>query len=201
MSKFKTICAVITFMMTMILPAKAQNLTASQMNIYFGSPKKVTMANSQGTTITEFDRDGRITKAMQGNMSINYDWSEDGTEVTISMYQGANLQDNGTIKIIENTPYKLKYNIGEVTTVDISFKKNGVLDTVVTTNPQMSGTMTYYYKQSTDVYPYAIEQTSGNRSAVVSVTIDEIDSYGNAIAFTQDLWGNKYLTNLTIEYY
>ena len=97
MTHFQKIYVVIVFIMTMILPANAQNLTASQMNIYFGSPKKVTVTNSQGTTMTEFDRKGRVTSTKQGNMSVTYQWSDDGTEVTLSMYQGANFQDHGHI--------------------------------------------------------------------------------------------------------
>lgn len=201
MTKLKRTCAVITLLMTMILSATAQNLTASQMNIYFGSPKRVSVTNSQGTTVTEFDRNGRVTKAQQGNMSIKYDWSEDGSEVTLSMYQGANLQNQGNIRIIENTPSKLKYDIGGMVTMDISFKNNGALDKVIMTNPQMSGTMTYFYNQESDVFPYAIEQAYGDQSAKVSVTIDETDSDGNAIVYTQELMGNKDVTRLTIEYY
>lgn len=201
MINLKQICTVIALMIVMILPATAQNLTARQMNIYFGTPKKVTMTNSQGTTVTEFDRIGRLTKAQQGNMSINYEWSEDGSEVIMSMYQGANYQDHGHIKILENTPSRLKYEIGGMMTMDIVFKGNGALDKVVMTNPQMSGTMTYFYEKESDVYPYAIEQASGNQAVKTSVTIDKTDSYGNAIDFTQEAMGNKDVTRLTIEYY
>ena len=57
--------------------ASAQNLTARQMNIYFGNPQTVTATNSQGTITTEFDRQGRILKMTQGNMRLVYDWSDD----------------------------------------------------------------------------------------------------------------------------
>lgn len=201
MTNLKQIFAAITLFFTMILSAAAQNLTANQMNIYFGSPKKVIMTNSQGTTVTEFDRRGRVTKANQGNMSISYDWSDDGSEVTLSMYQGVNMQDQGHIKIIENTPSKLKYDIGGMVMMDIFFKNNGAVDKVVMANPQMTGTMTYFYHQQSDVYPYAIEQASGNQSAKGSVIIDETDSYGNAIVYTQEFMGNKDVTRLIIEYY
>lgn len=201
MINLKQICTALTLVMATILPVAAQNLTASQMNIYFGTPKKVTMTNSQGTTVTEFDRSGRVTKAQQGNMSVTYDWSDDGSEVTLSMYQGANFQDHGHIRIIENSPSKLKYDMGGMITMDISYKKNGALDKVVMTNPQMSGTMTYFYEKETDVYPYAIEQASGNQALKASVTIDETDSYRNAIVYTQEAMGNKDVTRLMIEYY
>lgn len=201
MVNLKKISVVIALVAAVILPTKAQNLTASQLNVYFGTPKKVTMTNSQGTTVTEFDRSGRVTKATQGNMSIDYDWSDDGSEVTLSMYQGVNMQDHGHIKIIENTHSKLKYEIGGMVMMDISFKNNGAMDNLIMTNPQMSATMTYFYDQESDVFPYAIEQVAGNQSAKVSVTIDETDSFGNAIVYTQELMGNKDVTRLTIEYY
>ncbi len=201
MVNLKQISAVIALVAAVILPATAQNLTASQLNVYFGTPKKVTMTNSQGTTVTEFDRCGRVTKAKQGNMSINYDWSDDGSEVTLSMYQGVNMQDHGHIKIIENTPSRLKYDMGGMMTMDITFKKNGAMDKTIMTNPQMSATETYLYNNESDVFPYAIEQSAGNQSAKVSVTIDETDSYGNPTAYTQELMGNKDVTRLTIEYY
>lgn len=201
MKSLKQICAVITLLTTMYLSATAQNLTASQMNIYFGAPKKVCMTNSQGTTVTEFDRNGRVTKVQQGNMSINYDWSEDGSEVILSMYQGSIFQEHRHIRIIEYTLSKLKYDIGGVVTMDIFFKKNGTLDKIVMANPQMTGTMTYFYHCESDVYPYAVEQVAGNQCVKGSVIIDETDSYGNAIVYTQECMGNKDITRLTIEYY
>lgn len=201
MVNLKQISVVIAFIAAVILPTKAQNLTASQLNVYFGTPKKVTVTNSQGTTVTEFDRSGRVIKAKQGNMSINYDWSDNGSEVTLSMYQGVNMKNHVHIKIIENTPSKLKYDIDGVVQMDISFKNNGALDKMINTNPQMSGTMTYFYNQESDVFPYAIEQVAGNQSAKVSITIDETDSYGNPIVSTQEFMGNKEVTRLMIEYY
>lgn len=201
MEKLKKICVVITVMMTIILSASAQNLTAAQMNIYFGSPKKVILTNSQGTTITEFDRKGRITKVIQGNMSVKYEWSEDGENVILSMYQGANYQESGYIEIRENTPSKLNYVVGEMVTMDVSFKSNGALEKAVMDSPQMSGAITYLYYNENDAYPYAIDQSVGNQSAKCSIIIEELDSYGNAIVFTQEFMGNKDVTRLTIDYY
>jgi len=187
--------------MTTVFPTVAQNLTARQMNIYFGSPKKVTMSNSQGTTVTEFDRTGRVTSATQGNMSISYEWNEQGDNVTLSMYQGANYQDHVNIEIVENSPSKLKYTIGNMVNMEILFKENGALEKSIITNPQMSGTVFYFYKNDTDVFPYAIAQESGNQSMKISVTIDEIDSYGNVIVCTHEYLGNKDVTRMFIEYY
>ena len=201
MVNLKQICVVIALTMTMILSAAAQDLTANQMNIYFGSPKKVTITNSQGTTVTEFDRNRRVTRVKQGNMSISYDWSEDGSEVTLSMYQGANFQDHGHIKIIKNTPSQLKYEIGGMVTMDITFNKNGALNQAVMANPQTTGIMTYFYHNESDVFPYAIEQSVGNQSARLSVIIDKTDSYGNPIVYTQEFMGNKDVTKVSIEYY
>lgn len=201
MVNLKQICAVIALVVAVILPTAAQNLTASQLNVYFGSPKKVTMTNSQGATVTEFDRNGRITNAKQDNMRISYDWSDDGSEVTLSMYQGVNLQDHGHIKIIENTLSRLKYDMGGMITMDITFKKNGAMDKTIMTNSQMSATVAYLYNNKSDVFPYAIEQSVGNKSVKVSVTIDETDSYGNPTAYTQEFMGNKDVTRLTIDYY
>lgn len=201
MVKLKSSCIVIMLIITTILPASAQNLTARQMNIYFGSPKKVIMSNSQGTTVTEFDHAGHVTSAKQGNMSISYEWNESGDSVILSMYQGVNYQDHAHIEIIENSPSKLKYVIGSIVNMEISFKENGVLEKSVMTNAQMSGSMIYYYKNDNDVYPYAIEQEMGNQSMKLSVTINKTDSYGNAIVYTQEFMGNKDVTRLTIEYY
>jgi len=187
--------------MTTVFPTVAQNLTARQMNIYFGSPKKVTMSNSQGTTVTEFDHTGRVTSAKQGNMSVSYEWNEQGDNVTLSMYQGANYQDHAHIEIVENSPSRLKYTIGNVVNMEILFKENGALEKSVMSNPQMSGSMIYFYKNDDDVFPYAIAQESGNQSIKISVTIDEIDSYGNVIVYTQEFMSNKDVTRMIIEYY
>lgn len=201
MKTLKHFCTVIAFMMTIILPTTAQNLTASQLNIYFGSPKKATVTNSQGTIIAEFDRNGRVTKVTQGNMSFKYDWSTDGKEVTVSMYQGANFQDSGLINVLENSPSRLKYVIGDMATMDISFKNNGAVEKIQMSNPQGNGTMTYFYDNASDVFPYAIEMSTGVQSAKISVTIDKTDSYGNPTAYTQEIMGQKEVTKMIIEYY
>ncbi len=201
MMKLKLPFVAIILIMAVALPTGAQNLTAKQMNIYFGSPKKVTVSNSQGTIITEFDRKGRVTSARQGNMSISYEWDESGENVTLSMYQGANYQDHSHIKIIENSQSKLKYTIGNMVDMELLFKSNGALKKTVMTSSQMSGSMNYYYKSESDIFPYAIEQVVGHQSMKQSVTIHETDSYGNAVAYTQEFMGNKDVTKVTIEYY
>lgn len=201
MMKLKLPCVAIILVMTTALPVVAQNLTARQMNIYFGSPKKVTMSNSQGTTVTEFDRIGRVTSTKQGNMSISYEWNESGDSVILSMYQGANYQDHTHIKIVENSRSQLKYTIGNMVDMEISFNGNGALEKSVMTTPQMSTSMIYYYKGEGDIFPYVIEQEMGNQSMKLSVSINETDFYGNAIVYTQEFMGNKDVTRLTIEYY
>lgn len=201
MMKLKLPCVAIILIMTTALPVVAQNLTARQMNIYFGSPKKVTMSNSQGTTVTEFDRIGRVTNTKQGNMSISYEWNESGDSVILSMYQGANYQDHTYIKIVENSRSQLKYTIGNMVDMEISFNGNGALEKSVMTTPQMSTSMIYYYKGEGDIFPYVIEQEMGNQSMKLSVSINETDFYGNAIVYTQEFMGNKDVTRLTIEYY
>lgn len=201
MMKLKLPCVAIILIMTTALPVVAQNLTARQMNIYFGSPKKVTMSNSQGTTVTEFDRIGRVTSTKQGNMSISYEWNESGDSVILSMYQGANYQDHTHIKIVKNSQSQLKYTIGNMVDIEISFNGNGALEKSVMTTHQMSTSMIYYYKSDKDVFPYVIEQEMGNQSMKLSVSINETDFYGNAIVYTQEFMGNKDVTRLTIEYY
>lgn len=201
MMKLKLPCVAIILVMTTALPVVAQNLTARQMNIYFGSPKKVTMSNSQGTTVTEFDIVGRVTSTKQGNISISYEWNESGDSVILSMYQGANYQDHTHIKIVENSRLQLKYTIGNMVDMEISFNGNGALEKSVMTTPQMSTSMIYYYKSESDIFPYVIEQKMGNQSMKLSVSINETDFYGNAIVYTQEFMGNKDVTRLTIEYY
>lgn len=201
MMKFKLPFVVIMSFMLATLPVAAQNLTARQMNIYFGSPKKVTMSNSQGTTVVEFDQSGRITCARQGSMSISYEWNESGDEVTLSMYQGANFQDGVCVQVVENSPSRLKYIMGGEMVCDVLFKENGALDHFVMSNAQLSASTTYCYKSANDVYPSQIEQKSGDQAMVISVVINETDSYGNAIAYTQECMGNKDVARLIIEYY
>lgn len=201
MMKLKLPCVAIILIMTTALPVVAQNLTARQMNIYFGSPKKMTMSNSQGTTVTEFDRIGRVTSTKQGNMSISYEWNESGDSVILSMYQGANYQDHTHIKIVKNSRSQLKYTIGNMVDIEISFNGNGALEKSVMTTHQMSTSMIYYYKSDKDVFPYAIEQDMGNQSMKLCVNVNETDSYGNAIEYTQEFLGNRNVTRLIIEYY
>lgn len=179
----------------------AQNLTAAQMNIYFGHPKKATQTTPQGVVVTEFDRDGRILSTTQGNMRVDYDWAEDGKSVTLSMFQGQNVKDSGVIEISEMSPEKLAYNVGGAMEYTVDFKTNGAVSNAVMSNPQMEITTEYFYREGDDYYPYAIELRMGDQAQKLSVTIDRKDAVGNAVEFTQELMGQKELTRLDIEYY
>lgn len=181
--------------------ASAQNLTARQMNIYFGNPQTVTATNSQGTITTEFDRQGRILKMTQGNMRLVYDWSDDNSKVVVSSYTGDNFTDAGEINISEFTPERYIYNLGGQVDITVIFKSNGSLDKSIVTLQQDSMTQTYLYKNESDSYPYAIRQQNGTQEMTASISIDKTDSYGNAIEYTQNLFNNTDTTRLTIKYY
>lgn len=127
--------------------ASAQNLTARQMNIYFGNPQTVTATNSQGTITTEFDRQGRILKMTQGNMRLVYDWSDDNSKVVVSSYTGDNFTGAGEINISEFTPERYIYNLGGQVDITVIFKSNGSLDKSIVTLQQDSMTQTYLYKK------------------------------------------------------
>ena len=199
--QFRHLAVVFMMIVTGAISMVAQNLTAAQMNIYFGHPKKVIQTNSQGTTITEFDRDGRVMNVIQGNMRAVYKWHDAGKKVTLSMYQGPNLQDSGVIVISEMTKNLYKYNMGGMADVEVTFKENGAMLQTVMTNPQMSMAMKYLYRDEKDMYPYAVEQSMGDQSVKGVVTIDKTDSCGNAVEFSQEVMGQKAVTSLTIEYY
>lgn len=181
--------------------ASAQNLTARQMNIYFGNPQTVIATNSQGTITTEFDRQGRILKMTQGNMRLVYDWSDDNSKVVVSSYTGDNFTDAGEINISEFTPERYIYNLGGQVDITVIFKSNGSLDKSIVTLQQDSMTQTYLYKNESDSYPYAIRQQNGAQEMTASISIDKTDSYGNAIEYTQNLFNNTDTTRLTIKYY
>lgn len=199
--KIKVLIAFLAVVLCGLFPVAAQNLTAAQMNIYFGQPKKVTVHNAQGVIVTEFDRNGRIESISQGNMHTVYDWEEDGSEVTLTMLQGQNIKGSGVIKISELS--KALYSYSDVGTMDVKvdFKNNGAISGAVMSNSQMEVTTKYYYKETDDIFPYAIEQSMGEQSVKVSVTIDRFDSVGNPVEFTQEMMGQKDVTRQTIEYY
>lgn len=199
--KLKSLFDVMLCWMITTFPASAQNLMARQMNIYFGSPKKVTVSSSQGTVITEFDRNGRVTNARQGSMSISYDWEADGEAVTMSMFLGPNLQESGHVHVLENTLTNLKYQLGDNITVDIRFKSNGSIESSTMTGGPMDMTITYLYRDDSDNYPYAIKQEAKDQAMQLSLTVNETDSYGNAVKFTQELGSTKEVTTVDIEYY
>lgn len=194
----------LTIIMVMILlggaSAWSQNLTAAQMNIYFGHPSKVKMSNGQGAVVVEFDRDGRITSVIQGNMRMAYDWSADRDSVTLSMYQGPNIKDAGLIQISEFTKTAYKYRVSGLEYA-VRFKENGTVISSVTSNSQMSMTTSYLYRDESDIFPYAMEQTMGDQAIRWTVTINQTDSCGNPTEFTQETIGMKNVTRFEIEYY
>lgn len=185
------------------LSVVAQNLTASQMYIYFGQPKKVTVQNDQGTEVTEFDRDGRIVSTSQRNMRIVYDWAEDGSEVKLTVFQGKDIEDSGAIKVFELSKKRYSYNVDGIVDMNVDFMDNGAIYSSVMTTPKMNLTTKYFYKESEDMFPDAIEYSYSkvNRSNKVSFTIDRFDSLGNPLEFTQVVKGSKNVTRQTIEYY
>lgn len=181
--------------------AMAQNLTAAQNNIYFGQPKRATITNSQGTIISDYDQSGRIMSVTQGVMRMVYDWNDDGSKLTISVYRGQDLQDSGVITISEMTKTCYKYNVNGMQDVIVTFKDNGALDKFTISTPEISSGMAYLYRNQSDIYPYAIEMSMGEQTARASVTINQTDSYGNATEFTQELMGQKEVTHVAIQYY
>lgn len=199
--KFRPLVICMAILIAGSVTAVAQNLTAKQMNIYFGNPKSVITTNSQGTIKTEFDTFGRITKILQGNMHVVYDWNKDGSGVTLSMYQGANFMDSGTIEISVFNNMEYKYMVGGEVETTVIFKDNGAMDKTIMSNPQITGTMTFYYYSASDMFPYAIEQSMGVQSVVASVTINETDEKGNPTVYTQESMGNKDVTTQSIVYY
>jgi len=199
--QFKELVIALVIIVVGNIYSTAQSLTAAQMNIYFGHPKSATMTNSQGTVVTEFDREGRVINVTQGSMRMVYEWSPEGDKVTLSMFQGQSLKESGVIEISEFTKTCYKYVMGGATSVEIAFKENGAMEKSVMTNQSMTLVMTYFYHNLDDVYPYAIEQSLGNQSIKASVTIDEKDSYGNAVRYTQEIMGQKDVTQMMIDYY
>lgn len=199
--KVKNLSIIILIMILGVITSEAQNLTASQMNIYFGKPQKITLTSSQGTAITEFDTSGRILHINQGNMSVSYDWAPDGSKVILSMYQGQNIQYSSTINISEMTSEKYIYNINGAINMTVNFNSNGAMSKVIASSPQMTATITYFYNNLQDMYPHLIEQTMGDQSIKLSVTINKTDSFGNAIEYTQECMGHKEVSHVTIEYY
>lgn len=202
MMNFKLPFVMILLFMMATLPMIAQELTARQMNLYFGHPKRVTKTNSQGTMMTEFDRNGRVTCTRQGNISVTYEWNELGDAVTLSMYQGANFQEGVHVQVEENLPSRLKYSMGNALFFDVLFKDNGTLNkTVIVGNAPMSASFTFIYENESDIFPSQIEQRRGNQSMIIDVVVIETDSYGNAIVYTQECQGQKDVIRLNIEYY
>lgn len=201
MMNFKLPFVMILLFMMATLPMIAQELTARQMNLYFGHPKRVTKTNSQGTMMTEFDRNGRVTCTRQGNISVTYEWNELGDAVTLSMYQGANFQEGVHVQVEENSPSRLKYSVDNALFFDVLFKDNGALNKTVIGNAQMSASFTFIYESESDIFPSQIEQRRGDQSMIIDVVVIETDSYGNAIVYTQECQGQKDVIRLNIEYY
>lgn len=193
--------AAIITILTGAFSSFGQNLTAAQMNIYFGQPKRATVTNNQGTVTTEFDREGRVLRVAQGNMRMEYNWSSNGKTVTITAYQGQNVQDSGVIEISEFSKSVYKYTMGDVVQMTVSFNNNGAMENIKMVNPQMSATTTYFYRNPKDMFPYAIEQTMGDQSIKGAISIDKTDAVGNAIEYTQEAMGMKNITKVSIEYY
>lgn len=197
---FRTLITLLLISVAGILESKGQNITASQLNIYFGHPKQVTVVNPQGTAVTEFDKEGRITSVTQGNMKMVYDWAPDGKTITLSMYIGVNMQETGVIEVAEFTKRDLKYKVG-VNEMSVTFKDNGAVDTMVMKSPQGEMMTKYLYRNPDDAYPYAGEMTMGEQAMKVALTVDKTDDKGNVTEFTQELMGQKQVTTMQIEYY
>lgn len=196
----KTLVAVMLIAVAGILESKGQNITASQLNIYFGHPKQVTVVNPQGTAVTEFDKEGRITSVTQGNMKMVYDWAPDGKTITLSMYIGVNIQEAGVIEVTEFTKEALRYKAG-VNDMSVTFKENGAIDTCIMKTPQGEAVTKYLYRNTADAHPYACDMSMGDQGMKLAITINKTDDKGNSIEFTQELMGQKQVTTMQIEYY
>lgn len=194
----------ITFLMCLICActmAWSQNLTAAQMNIYFGSPKKATVTTPQGTVVTEFDGQGRIISVTQGNMRMVYDWESVENKIIVSMFQGPNFKDKGEIVLTEFLPRHYRYSLDGSIEIDVTFMENGALDVSKVINPQATILTRYLYREADDVYPYAIENSFGEQAVEIEVAINKLDDRGNAVSYTQTAMGQAMETTVELEYY
>lgn len=191
----------LTLMLLASYTAAAQNLLASQLNFYFGHPETIIVNNSQGTSKTTLDRQGRILRIEQGSRSVVYDWEDEGEMVTLSMYQGESFSGSLQISILSNTKDLLKYSLGEGMESSTYFKSNGAVDKAVMVNPQTSMTIQYFYRDPSDMYPYASEISMGDQSMKVAIDILERDSYGNVTKMTSSNLGNTDTSSATVTYY
>lgn len=189
---------IVAIFLSNVVVAQAQYLIASQMNIYFGTPKTATITNSQGAMVVSFDTQGRIMEIKQGLMRMVYSWKDNS--VNISMYQGQNFMDSGIIEIEELSESRLVYSINEIS-CEIIFKNNGAIQSIKNIAPQMIMTQKYLYKENSDVFPYGIEQSNGAQSMITTVTVKETDDKGNPTLFTNEMFGNIETVRVNIEYY
>jgi len=201
MKIFSKLILTISLLLGAAAIAQGQNIAASQYNLYAGHPKSLTVTNGQGTVTTTFDREGRVTGARQGAVRMEYDWESEPGKAIVSIYRGIDFADSGEIEIRKFEKNELCYVISGNVEVDVRFRKNGAVDTMTMTNPQISNVMTYIYHSEEDMFPYAIENRQGDQLMRMEITVDATDSLGNPTEYTQKFMGNTDVSRLTIEYY
>ena len=185
-----------------IFCANAQELTKNMFNIYYGHPKTLVQSSSMmpGTMTIEFDRSGRVLSKTGGDVKIEYNWSSDSTSVEVKAYNNGQYVDSGMIYIEQMTSDKYKYTADGLS-IEVTFRSNGSINKITTSDGGQSMTTTYYYNSSTDTYPYKLVQAGGGQSMTINIAGFEKDSKGNCVKFTQSAQGQSVVSTNTISYY
>ena len=185
-----------------IFCADAQELTKSMFNIYYGQPKILLQSSSMmpGTMTIEFDRSGRVLSKAGGDGKMVYNWSPDGTNVEVKVYNNGQYIGSGMIYIEQMTLEKYKYT-ADGTIIEVSFRPNGSINKMIMSGVGQTMSTTYYYNNSSCTYPYKIVSAGGGQSMTVNVTGVEKDSKGNCIKFSQSSQGQSIVNTNKIIYF
>lgn len=147
---------------------------------------------------TRFAFDGKIKYMKNSTFQVDYEWNSD-EELKLNIKSTQELQ-SFYIYINEYQTDYYDYDIGEVN-VKTWFRANGSLDRKEVTQSGNKMISTYFYHNEAELFPYKIENRIGAQTQVIFINVEECDSKGNAIVFSQTCNGITIRQERKIIYY
>ena len=170
--------------------------------VFFGHPKTITetSSNMQCPIIINFDKTGRVSSKVLGDVKNLYIWNDKEKTVECRGYKNDKVIGSTIIYILKMSTNKYVYEANG-TRYEIVFRENGSINKAsMNNNGQMMST-TYYYKSKDDLFPQKAVMKGNGQSVSSNYSNVETDSLGNVIKVLQTSLGQSYINTTKIEYY
>jgi len=168
--------------------------TAKMAGLYNGKPHVLTaQIPGEGTVVTEFDEQGRIVTRSasntKGNFKSTYEWSADGSTLTVNSFSAGGTMETTSVYKVENTAEHLLLTADTGGYMELTYTPEGAVDAF--TDARGRQVITHQYSYGADkFFPTSVDIMVG------PMTFGGTDNYKKV---STDAKGNPTKITYTVE--